>query len=281
MKNKHTLSSCFISAASLILAALPVNGAIFVDLGTAADFTVLAKSGISNTGVTTSIVGDLGVSPIASTAITGFDLTMDASGEFATSPRVTGKVFASNYASPTPANLGTAVSDMEAAYTDAAGRTNPDTLNLLNGNLNGQSFAAGLHKWTSAVTITSSITLDGGGDSGSVWIFQIDNRLNLASGAQILLSNGAATNNIFWQTAEGVTLGTTSHFEGNLITATDVSVMTGATMNARLLAQTAVTLDSNSIVAPVPEPSAYAAIMGLSAIGMLCLRRRSKAARLL
>lgn len=281
MKNKSILSSCFISAASLILAGLPASAATAVDLGTAADFAVLSKSGISNTGVTTSIVGDIGVSPIASTAITGFNLTMDSSGEFATSPQVTGQVFASDYASPTPSKLGTAVSDMEAAYTDAAGRSNPDSLNLLNGNLNGQTFAAGLHKWTSAVTITSSITLDGGGDANAVWIFQIDNRLSLASGASIVLSNGAATNNIFWQTAEGATLGTTSHFEGNLLTATDVEAQTGATMNARLLAQTAVTLDSNSIVAPVPEPSAYAAIMGLSAIGMLCLRRRSKAARLL
>lgn len=280
MKNKHILSSCFLSAAALVLGALPANAATVVNLGTAADFAVLAKSGVSNTGISTNILGNLGVSPIASTAITGFDLTMDASGEFATSPRVTGNVFAANYASPTPANLGTAVSNMEAAYTDAAGRTNPDSLNLAGGNLNGQTFAAGLHKWASAVTITSSITLDGGGDSNAVWIFQIDNRLNMASGAQVLLSNGAAANNIFWQTAEGATFGTTSHFEGNLLTATDVSVMTGATMNARLLAQTAVTLDSNSIVTPVPESSAYAAIMGLSAIGMLCLRRRSKAARL-
>ena len=281
MKIKQILPSSLISAAALVLAALTVNGATVVNLGTSADFLVLAKSGISNTGISTDIVGNIGTSPIASTAITGFDLNMDSSGEFATSPRVTGKVFAADYASPTPAYLSTAVSDMETAYTDAAGRTNPDTLNLLDGNLDGQSFAAGLHKWTSAVTITSSITLDGGGDSSAVWIFQIDNRLNLASGAQILLTNGAVSDNIFWQTAEGATLGTTSHFEGNLLTATDVSAMTGATMNARILAQTAVTLDSNSIVTPVPESSAYAAIMGLGAIGILCLRRRPKAARLI
>ena len=281
MKIKQVLPSSLISAAALVLAALTVNGATVVNLGTSADFLVLAKSGISNTGISTDIVGNIGTSPIASTAITGFDLNMDSSGEFATSPRVTGKVFAADYASPTPAYLSTAVSDMETAYTDAAGRTNPDTLNLLDGNLNGQNFAAGLHKWTSAVTITSSITLDGGGDSSAVWIFQIDNRLNLAPGAQILLTNGAVSDNIFWQTAEGATLGTTSHFEGNLLSATDVSAMTGATMNARILAQTGVTLDSNSIVTPVPEPSAYAAIMGLGAIGILCLRRRLKAARLI
>lgn len=171
MNNKKILSRFFATVASLTLGALPANAATLVDLGSSSDFTVLSKSGISNTGTTTSIDGDIGVSPIGSTAITGFNLTMDSSGEFATSPQVTGQVFASDYASPTPSKLGTAVSDMEAAYTDAAGRANPDSLNLSSGNLNGENLAAGLYKWTSAVTITDSISLDGGGDPNAVWIF--------------------------------------------------------------------------------------------------------------
>lgn len=281
MKHNHVpelaLSSLCIIAASLTLAITPVNGAAAVDLGTSGDFAVLSKSGISNTGVTTNIVGDIGVSPIASTAVTGFSLTMDSSGEFATSPQVTGSVYAADYASPTPAKMTMAVLDMEAAYTDAAGRANPDFLNLSGGNLIGETLAAGLYKWTSAVTITDWLTLDAGGNSNAVWIFQIENRLSLASGAEIILDNGADANNIFWQTAEGATLGTTSHFEGNLLTATDVEVKNGATMNARLLAQTAVTLDSNSIVSPIPEPSVYA-LVGLSVIGLFSRRRRSNEA---
>lgn len=109
------------------------TAATTVDLKTSADYAILAKSGITTTG-TTDIVGDIGVSPIADTAITGFSQTMDPSGEFATSPLVTGKVFAANYASPTPSNLTTAVLDMEAAYNDAAGRSSPDQLNLAGGN---------------------------------------------------------------------------------------------------------------------------------------------------
>jgi len=161
---------------------------------------------------------------------------------------------------------------MEAAYVDAAGRADPDFLNLSGGNLNGETLTAGLYKWTSAVTLTNSITLNGGGDSNAVWIFQIDNRLNLTSGAEILLSNGADANNIFWQTAEGATFGTTSHFEGTLLTATDVDALDGATVNGRLLSHTAVTLDATSIVL-IPEPSVFT-LVGLSVISMLCLRRR-------
>ena len=78
-----------------------------VDLGTAGNFVILAKSGISTTG-TTSIVGDIGVSPIAATAITGFGLILDSTNTFSISSLVTGKVYAADYAPPTPANMTTA-----------------------------------------------------------------------------------------------------------------------------------------------------------------------------
>jgi len=95
-----------------------------VVLGTAGNFVVLAKSGISTTG-TTHVTGDIGVSPIVATGMTGFGLTMDSSNTFATSALVTGKAYAADYTPPTPANMSTAVSDMETAYTAAAGVTAP------------------------------------------------------------------------------------------------------------------------------------------------------------
>ena len=58
-----------------ILAAMPAlaAGPAPVNLLVAGRFVILSKAGISTTGVT-SIVGDIGVSPISATAITGFDL---------------------------------------------------------------------------------------------------------------------------------------------------------------------------------------------------------------
>ena len=53
---------------------------------------------------------------------TGFSLTADSTDAFSTSLQVTGKVYAADYAAPTPSDLTTAVSDMELAFTDAAGR---------------------------------------------------------------------------------------------------------------------------------------------------------------
>ncbi|MCZ7396303.1 MAG: ice-binding family protein [Candidatus Methanoperedens sp.] len=219
-----------------------------VDLGTAGNFVILAKSGISTTG-TTSIVGDIGVSPIASTAITGFGLIMDASNEFSTSSVVTGKVYAANYAPPTPSTMTTAVSDMETAYTDAARRTSPDHTELGAGNIGGMTLTPGLYKWGTGVKIPAGgVTLSGG--ANDVWIFQIAQDLTVDNGAKVTLSGGAQAGNIFWQVAGKTTLGTTSDFKGIILSKTLISLNTGATLNGRALAQTAVTLTANVITAP-------------------------------
>lgn len=217
-----------------------------VDLGTAGNFVILAKSGISTTGSTT-IVGDIGVSPIDSTAITGFGLIMDSSNQFATSSLVNGKAYAADYSPPTPTTMTTAVSDMEAAYTDAAGRALPDQTDLGAGNIGGMTLAPGLYKWGTDVEIPTDVTLSGG--VNDVWIFQIAGNLVISSGKQVILSGGAQAKNIFWQVAGQTTLGTTSVFNGNILDQTAIVLNTGATLYGRALAQTAVTSDANHIAA--------------------------------
>jgi Ice-binding-like len=210
---------------------------------------ILTKSGISTTG-TTSITGDIGVSPAAATYITGFGLIMDSSNQFATSSLVTGKVYAPGYAVPTPTNITTAVSDMETAYTNAAGRTLPTATELGAGTLSGVTLVPGLYKWGTGVTITSDITLSGG--ANDVWIFQIGQTLTVSNGVHINLSGGALAKNIFWQVAGQTTLGTTSVFNGNILDQTAIVLNTGATLNGRALAQTAVTLSASAVVKPAP-----------------------------
>ena len=220
-----------------------------VNLGTAAHFVILTKSGITNVP-TSAIIGDLGVSPIAATAITGFALVADKTNTFSSSSQVTGKIYAANYASPTPANMTTAVNNMETAYTDAAGRKLPDYTELYAGNLSGKTLAPGLYKWSTGVLITTNVTL--AGSSNAVWIFQIAGNLTLGSGAKVLLSGGAQANNIFWQVAggAGAEIGTTAHMEGTILAKTAIHLRTGASLNGRAFAQTAVTLDKNKVVIP-------------------------------
>jgi hypothetical protein len=204
-----------------------------VDLGSAGNYAILAKSGIS-TVPPSAVTGNLGVSPIDSTAITGFSLTLDGSGQFSTSSQVTGKVYAPDYSSPTPVNLTTAVSDMQTAYTDAAGRTLPDHTELGSGNIGGMTLAPGLYKWGTGVTIPTDVTLSGG--PNEVWIFQIAGNLTIAGAKSVILSGGD--------------LGTTSHFEGNLLSQAGINLQTGASIYGRLLAQTAVTLQSSTVTVP-------------------------------
>src|SRR5450759_2428418 len=229
-------------------AAKPASGLAPVDLGTAANFVILSKSGITNVS-TSAIVGDMGVSPIKATAITGFDLVMDSTGTFSRSNQVTGTIYASDYASPTPAKLTTAISNMEAAYTDAAGRA-PDHTELWGGNLSGQTLAPGVYYWSTDVYISdgSSVTLAGG--KNAVWIFQIDGNLTLNPGAKVVLSGGAQANNIFWQVAGVADIGTTAHMEGTILAKTAVTMESGASLNGRALAQTDVTLIQNMVVIP-------------------------------
>ena len=215
-----------------------------VNLGTAGNFVILAKTGISTTG-TTSIVGNIGVSPIAATAITGFGLILDRSGQFSTSSKVAGKVYAANYAAPTPTVMGIAVNDMQTAYTNAAGRTLPDHTELGAGNIGGMTLTPGLYKWGSGVIIPADVTLSG--SANDVWVFQIAQNLVVSPGKKVILSGGAQSKNIFWQIAGQTTLGTTSVFNGIILSKTLIAMNTGATLNGKALAQTAVTLIANNV----------------------------------
>lgn len=217
-----------------------------VKLGTASSFVILTKTGITNIP-TSRIVGNMGVSPIASTAITGFALVPDSTNTFSKSPQVTGKIYAANYATPTPAKLTQAVLNMQTAYRNAAGRINPDFTELYAGNISNKTLAPGLYKWSTSVLATKDVTLNGG--STDVWIFQISGNLTLASGVNIRLSGGALAKNVFWQVAggAGVILRTTSHIEGTVLAKTAIHMQTGASLKGRALAQTAVTLDHNVV----------------------------------
>ena len=219
-----------------------------VNLGTAGNFVILAKTGVSTTG-TTAVIGDIGVSPAAASYITGFALIADSTNVFSTSSLVTGKIYAADYAVPTPANLTTAVSDMETAFTDASGRATPDFTELYAGDISGRTLVPGLYKWGTGVLITGAgVTLSGG--ANDVWIFQIAQNLTVSNSAIITLSGGAQAKNIFWQVSGQATLGTAADFKGIILSQTLISLNTGAKMTGRALAQSAVTLDANAVTAP-------------------------------
>ncbi|MEO6067558.1 MAG: ice-binding family protein [Gemmatimonadota bacterium] len=227
--------------------ASSLSGPAAVNLGTAINFVILAKSGVSTTG-TTSVVGNIGISPAAASYLTGFALIADASNTFSTSSLVTGQIRAANYAPPTPATMTTAVLDMQTAYTNAAGRTLPDFKELGAGNIQGMTLVPGLYKWGTGLSIPSAVTLSGG--ANDVWIFQIAQNLTVGNGSIVTLTGGAQAKNVFWQVAGQATLGTTANFKGIILSKTLISMNTGASLLGRALAQTAVTLKATTVTNP-------------------------------
>ncbi len=222
------------------------NGPGPVLLGAAGNYVILATTGVSTVPASV-ITGDIGLSPAATSLLTGFSLTMVGTVS-ATSPQVTGSLYGADMSPPTSTNLTTAVTNMGTAYTDAAGRPTPDFLDLGVGEIGGKTLLPGLYKWTTGVTASSDVFISGG--PNDIWIFQIPGNLSISPAKKVFLSGGAQAKNIFWQVAGAVTIGTTAHFEGIILSQTSITMGTGSSINGRLLAQTAVSLDTSTVTAP-------------------------------
>ncbi|KAE9399491.1 ice-binding protein, partial [Gymnopus androsaceus JB14] len=238
-----------------------------IALGTAGNFAILSESGVS-TVPPSSITGNIGVSPIAANALTGFSLTLDSSGVFSTSNQVIGELFAATYAVPTPSTLTTAISNMQTAFTNANGLVNPGFTNLASGAIGGLVLTPALYKWTSSVSIGSAgVTISGPLPMVSsyscslssifadivpkVFVFQIAGTFNVAAGARVTLLGGALASNIFWVVAGAVTADAAAHIEGVILAKTAVTLETGASINGRILSQTFVALQKVSILFPL------------------------------
>jgi hypothetical protein len=225
---------------------LPIPPIPPIDLGYACNYVILAKTGIST--VPNSVVtGDIGVSPIAATAMTGFSLASDSSGQFSTSSQVTGKAYAADYSGSTPADMTAAVSAMEAAYTNAAARPTTDSSgnNMGGGAIGGNTLTAGVYTFTVGVGIASDLTFTGGADD--VFVIQTTGDLTQAANTQVLLTGEAQAKNIFWQVAGFVEIGAGASMQGNLLVKTKVDFITGSSLVGSVQAQTAVNLQMATI----------------------------------
>ncbi|KAJ7678173.1 antifreeze protein [Mycena polygramma] len=235
-----TFTVCFLAALSSVTALGPAA----VNLRTAGNYAILSKTGVS-TVPPSVITGNVAVSPISATGLTGFSLTVDSTNEFSTSPQVAGHLFAASYAAPTPSQLTVAVADMGTAYTDATGRVNPTFNNLASGAIGGLVLPPGLYKWSTAVSIAGDVTI--AGSATDTWIFQVAGTMSIAAGKKMVLANGALAKNIVWVVASSVTAGAGAHIEGVILGKTSITLQTGATANSRLLAQTNVALQKATV----------------------------------
>ena len=217
------------------------------NLGTAGNYVILAKTGISGSGVS-AVTGDVGTSPAGASSITGLSLVPDSSGKFSTSTQVVGKVYAADYAAPTPAALATAVSDMQAASAALAKPYWPyEGKDLGGGDIGGMTILPGLYEWGGDVTISADVTFKGGSDD--VWILDAAGFVMQATGTKVILSGGALAKHIFW--VAGCTIGSNAQFAG-IVLGGSINVGAGALINGRLFATNAITLNACTITQPAP-----------------------------
>jgi len=222
-----------------------------VNLLSTSRFAILAETEITDVPPS-AITGDVGLSPAGRSYISGL-----------TSPEVAGSIYAASDGGAVTVMLTKAQGDLTIAYNDAAGRTPVPTGPFLNpgsGNLGGLNLAPGLYKFTSGALLSGSdLTLTGTDSATNVWIFQIASTLTVDNGMHVILAGGAQASNIFWQVASYAALGTTTLFEGTIMAHDQITFATGATLDGRALAQTAVTLQSTTITIPnvLPAPPIF------------------------
>jgi hypothetical protein len=214
------------------------TGLTTVPLGAAANFAILAAATVTNTSTPTMITGDLGLWP--GTAVTNFP---------------PGIINGTIHANDTTSQAGEAA--LNTAYNDAKGRVGAFTPAV--GNVGGLVFTPGLYRSGTSTEISGGgdLTLDAQGDPNAVFIFQIASTLTTSSGYGIILKNGARSSQIFWQVGSSATIGTGTHFAGNILAMTSITLVSGAVLDGRALAGAtdltgAVTLDDNTVVRPAP-----------------------------
>jgi cytoskeletal protein CcmA (bactofilin family) len=233
-----------------------------VDLGTAANYAILAEAGVSYTPTATvsstpKIIGNIGVSPAAASTITGLALDLPAGSAYSTSTLVTGAIYAPGYAPPTPANLTTAIGDKLAAYNAAAAMAtaggglaggSPGVACPNVGDLGGQTLTPGVYTCGSPLQISTGLdlTLNGAG----VYIIKTTGTLTQAANTHVLLTGGALPQNVFWQVASTVSIGAGAHMEGNILSASNIALVTGATLKGRLYSATDIAMDANTVTQP-------------------------------
>jgi len=139
--------------------------------------------------------------------------------------------------------------DVLAAYTSADGRTPTEPAN--SGVLGGQTLTAGVHHAVAAYGLTGKLTLDGGGDTGAVFILQTEGAIVTAAGAKIALINGAKAANVFWQTPTHVVFGAGSKAVGTFLADSYITFGAGSTLEGRAFSNTGyVVLATTKIMTP-------------------------------
>jgi Ice-binding-like len=196
-------------------------------LGSAVSFAVLGASTVTCTNAA-AVRGDVGVSP--GTAITGFNADCAVAGTIHAGDAVAIQAHADLL--PAYSSLGAAICEHRLTGQD----------------LGGQTLAPGVYCFDAGAGLTGQLTLDGGGNSDAVWVFQVGSAITTAVNSSVVMAGSAQPRNVFWRIGSSATLATTSAFQGNILAYASITLTSGSSLVGRAMAlNAAVTLDHNSV----------------------------------
>ncbi len=188
MKNKLlvALTGCLLLSPIIMSAQAP-------SLGTSADFVLFSRSGaVGNTG-TSQLTGNVGTNI---GAITAFG-------------NVNGVMHAADGATAAAAN------DLMTAY----GQLNNTVPTFFHAPAlgNGDTMVPGVYQVAGNATLGGQLILNGQGNANSVFIFQLQAALSVATNTKVKLINGALACNVFWKVEGLVSVGPNAFLRGTII----------------------------------------------------------------
>ena len=209
-----------------------------VVLGQAGSYVILAETGITD---------------VPSSAVTGNIANAGTGAQITgvTCPEVNGVIYTIDATGPAcrtidATNIGIGVTDKGTAYSTANGLANC-VIDQSAGILSGLTLTRGKYFFNTGVSIPTDLHLDAMGDPNARWIFQVNGNLSEASAVNVILDNGALAQNVFWTVTGFTVIGMNAHFEGILMGADYIQLVTGASSHGRLFSHTYVALDQNVV----------------------------------
>lgn len=232
MSPKRILLIAWAAALALLTSAPSSSASILLTSG---NFTILGGTAITSTGVVGTVIrdGNVGLSPGATSGITGFPPAVIQNGAIIATGPVTGQ-----------ARL-----DLITAQVGLAGM--PSDKILSNVDLGGKTLRPGVYTFGGSASLTGALTLDARGCNGAFWVFQIGTSLTTAVNSTVTVinpgSNGGRDCGIFWNAGSGITIGANNSIAGNYLAGTSITFGGGSGGAGRALALAGVSLDHNPI----------------------------------
>lgn len=104
---------------------------------------------------------------------------------------------------------------------------------------NDEVLLPGVYDLPAAVSLAGTLTMDGGGDTNSVFIIRMVGALTTGALTTVVLTNGARARNIFWVCEVAIALAATTTMKGTLIShAGAVSMAAGSDLEGRMFSIT-------------------------------------------